>query len=232
MYSNEIYYEIISQQNKSIYVVIDLLDWAEEKVAELQGLVTGGSLSLSGDSSIRRTCSLDMTLQEDYDAITSAKNLISINKKIRLRIGVENNLEKYKHLGEKVWFNLGIFILTSCSLSTNLESTTLSLQAQDKMVLLTGDVGGVIPGMLEVNKTYDEDNNFQYQKIEEIIRYAVVGLGGENPAKVIINDIPEYIKAPMIYHDSQGRTLTLLDWRVVPKGTPGSVTYKTGDYIG
>ena len=232
MYSNEIYYEIISQQNKSIYVVIDLLDWAEEKITELQGLVTGGSLSLSGDSSIRRTCSLDMTLQEDYDAITSAKNLISINKKIRLRIGVENNLEKYKHLGEKVWFNLGIFILTSCSLSTNLESTTLSLQAQDKMVLLTGDVGGVIPGMLEVNKTYDEDNNFQYQTIEEIIRYAVVGLGGENPAKVIINDIPEYIKAPMIYHDSQGRTLTLLDWRVVPKGTPGSTTYKTGDYIG
>ena len=118
MYSNEIYYEIISQQNKSIYVVIDLLDWAEEKIAELQGLVTGGSLSLSGDSSIRRTCSLDMTLQEDYDAITSAKNLISINKKIRLRIGVENNLEKYKHLGEKVWFNLGIFILTSCSVIT------------------------------------------------------------------------------------------------------------------
>ena len=40
MYSNEIYYEIISQQNKSIYVVIDLLDWAEEKIAELQVLVT------------------------------------------------------------------------------------------------------------------------------------------------------------------------------------------------
>ena len=139
MYSNEIYYEIISQQNKSIYVVIDLLDWTEEKIAELQGLVTGGSLSLSGDSSIRRTCSLDMTLQEDYDAITSAKNLISINKKIRLKVGVENNLEKYKHLGEKVWFNLGIFILTSCSLNAGLESTTLSLQAQDKMVLLTGE---------------------------------------------------------------------------------------------
>lgn len=233
MYSNEIYYNIISQQNKSIYVVIDLLDWAEDKIAELQGIVTGGSLSLQGDSSVRRTCSLDMTLQEDYADLTSTKNLISINKKIRIKIGVENNLEKYAHLGEKVWFNLGIFILTSCAINTVLESTTLNITAQDKMVLLTGDVGGEISGMLEVNKIYDENDNVTYQTVEEIIRYAVVGLGGENPAKVIINDIPEFIKAPMIYYNETGQLLTLnKNWEVVPRGTADSTTYKTGDYVG
>ena len=63
MYSNEIYYEIISQQNKSREVGIDLLDWAEEKVAERQGGVTVGRRNLAGDSSIRRTCSLYMTSQ-------------------------------------------------------------------------------------------------------------------------------------------------------------------------
>ena len=51
------------ERNKTLYIKIVLLDFAENPIEEIQGRVSDGSLSLDGDSAIRRTCNL--TLQVD-----------------------------------------------------------------------------------------------------------------------------------------------------------------------
>ena len=38
------------------FVKITVLDWLERPIKEVQGIVTGGSLNLAGNSSVRRTC--------------------------------------------------------------------------------------------------------------------------------------------------------------------------------
>lgn len=64
------------------FVKITLLDWDENPLQEIQGIATGGSISLNGNSSVRRTCSLTMAVKSISDgAISDTKNLISINKK-------------------------------------------------------------------------------------------------------------------------------------------------------
>ncbi len=206
MYSNNILYDIIAQQTKSIYSVIELLNWEEEKIDEIQGVVSDGSLNISGDSSIRRTCSLTMNVKDGMESITDPNNLISMNKKIKIKLGVSNNLPQYREMGDVVWFNLGIFILTNANMNRSLSGNSLSITAQDKMALLTGDIGGVIEGMLEVNRVavIDDDGNesLSVLSIPEIIYYAVAGLGGENRSKIIINDVPTEIKTPMIWSGS------------------------------
>ncbi len=204
MYSNDILYDIIAQQTKSIYSIIELLDWEEEKIDEIQGVVSDGSLNISGDSSVRRTCSLTMNVKEGMESITDPNNLISMNKKIKIKLGVSNNLPQYQEMGDVVWFNLGIFILTSANMNRSLSGNSLSITAQDKMALLTGDIGGIIEGMLEVNRVavIDDEGNesLSMLSIPEIIYYAVAGLGGEDRSKIIINDVPTEIKTPMMWY--------------------------------
>ena len=48
--------EINSNRQQTQYVKITLLDWEENPIEEIQGLTTGGSINLNGDSAVRRTC--------------------------------------------------------------------------------------------------------------------------------------------------------------------------------
>ena len=56
MLSNNLAYKILSQKYKTLFIKIDLLDWSEEKIGEIGGMATSGSLSIQGNSSTRRTC--------------------------------------------------------------------------------------------------------------------------------------------------------------------------------
>ena len=85
------------QRLKNYYIKITLLDWEEQPIQEIQGMATGGSLSINGDSSVRRTCSLSMIVKdEEYAHITNINNLFSLNKKFYLEVGYENRTDKYK----------------------------------------------------------------------------------------------------------------------------------------
>jgi hypothetical protein len=60
-------------------------------------MATGGSININGDSSVRRTCTLNMTIKNIEDAkISDAKNLISIGRKIFLEIGLSNHTGLYE----------------------------------------------------------------------------------------------------------------------------------------
>ena len=69
MLSNNLAYKILSQKYKTLFIKIDLLDWSEEKIGEIAGMASSGSLSIQGNSSTRRTCSLTMEVQNNLENI-------------------------------------------------------------------------------------------------------------------------------------------------------------------
>jgi hypothetical protein len=76
------------KHNKVHYVKITVINPPEDANGEIQGIITGGTINVNGSSSIRRTGSLQMIATADNKNITNVDNLISINKKIKVEIGL------------------------------------------------------------------------------------------------------------------------------------------------
>lgn len=178
--------------NKQQLIKIIALDSNEEALQEIQGQIINGSLNLDGKSSVRRTGSLTFLPQDQNKTMEEVKMLISKNKKIKIEIGIKNTTDEYlEH--SFIWFPLGLFIITDVSFSYGTQGVNISLQLKDKMCLLNGDCGGVIPAAVNFSKydTIDENNEIItldvpiYNIIYELVNH----FGGEELNKIIIRDI-------------------------------------------
>ena len=200
------------------FVKITVLDWLERPIKEVQGIVTGGSLNLAGNSSVRRTCNLSVYVEDnaDYLNVLNVDNLFSLNKKFYLEIGYTNNTNKYPEY-DIIWFPQGLFVITGCSISHSTSGVTISLQGKDKMCLLNGEVGGIIPASTQFDEyeTIDENGDWVITRplIIQIIRELVNHFGGEQLSKIIISDVDTRIKQVMkwignepIYYNSSSVT--------------------------
>jgi hypothetical protein len=179
-----------------------LLTWEEIKIKEIQGLVTDGSLSVDGNSPLRRSLNMNIVLDSDTYYAPETANEITISKKISVLIGLKNNTyygrfpdlstEETKHLSEPIiWFNLGVFVPTEVSLTHDIQNSSISISAQDKMVLLNGDIGGQLGYDIEfVNTVTDEDLPYQ-----TIIKDAVSRFGGIDQSRVLVSDVPFYAES-------------------------------------
>ena len=86
-----------------------------------------GSLSINGAAGIRRTISFNMLVAEDTNNLTNLNNLISMNKKCKVYIGIKNYLIQYKNYGEIIWFPLGLYIISKASISVQTNSVQISI---------------------------------------------------------------------------------------------------------
>ena len=189
------------QKIQEQYAKITLLDWLENPIQDIQGIVTGGNVNLNGQSSIRRTCNLSVFIKEDkYAGVTNIDNLISINKKIRLAIGIKNTTKYYTDY-PILWFPLGVYVMINPSIQHSTTGSTISVQLKDKMCLLNGECGGKIAASVQFDQyeTIDEDGNWVIERpvIQQIIRELVNHFGGEQLSKIIISDIDTRIKKVM-----------------------------------
>ena len=187
--------QIDKQKIKEQYIKIICLDWAERPLQEVQGRCTGGSLNLSGSSSVRRTCNLSMVAEERENDLTNLDNLFSTNKRIEVEVGFLNTTNLYTQF-DIIWFPLGIYVIKTPSLTHNTNSVDISLTLEDKMCLLNGTMGGKFPASVELSRMEDEFGNLSYPTLYQIIMEVVHHFGGEQISKIIINDLNEYIKVP------------------------------------
>lgn len=193
--------EIDNLQIKTQFVKFTILDWLENPIQEIQGITTGGSENLDGNSAMRRSANLTVQIQnEELSNVTNVNNLFSINKKIYLEIGFKNTTEKYKEY-PIIWFPQGLYIITSSSINHSSSGVNLSLQLKDKMCLLNGDCGGKLPASTQFDsyETIDENGNYVINKstIVQIIREAVNHWGREQLGKIIISDLDTKVKMAM-----------------------------------
>ena len=192
----------IEQNNiQELYAKITLLDWKENPIQEIQGIVTGGNLNLDGQSCMRRTCNLTVFVEEEsYSGVTKIDNLISINKKMYLEIGYKNLTNKYRNYSI-IWLPQGLFVIINPNISRSTSGTTINIQIKDKMCLLNGEVGGVLPSSIRFDEydTLDENGNWIISSpvIIQIIKELVNHIGGEQLGKIIVSDIDNRIKKVM-----------------------------------
>ena len=238
---------LTKEKIKTVYARINILNKEELPIAKIEGKVVNGSINIQGNAAVRRTGSISLAVDEEMTNITNVNNIISMNKKISIFIGIENDINI--HYDKIIWFPLGIFVMTQPSISHSLGNINISLSFKDKMCLLNGECGGGLPtsvtfheydqviGYEEVEQLPAEMNDYTIyaikkenkityhqwdkargwvigdpalagttiskpQKIFDIIQSAVINYGGENPAKIFINDVPLEIKSSVRYTGS------------------------------
>ena len=96
---------------------------------------------------------------------------------------------------------MGTFVIINPSLNHSTSGITLSLQLKDKMCLLNGECGGVIPASTQFDEyeTINESGSYVLERpvITQIITEAVNHFGGEQLSKIIISDLDTKVKQTM-----------------------------------
>lgn len=150
---NDFLIKLNNDRNRTIYAHVISLNQYEHPIEALEGVVTAGSITIDGESAVRRTCSLTL----------SAKNLNinnvywGITTKVKIEIGLQNNIVGYEKYGDIIWFKQGVFILTDFKTTQTINNYTINLTGKDKMCLLNGDVSGNLPASV-VFDSYDESS--------------------------------------------------------------------------
>ena len=127
-----------AKRNRVTYARITSLTLDNLPVERIEGVFTGGSVSIDGSSAVRRICNLTMTTKN-----LNMNNIYwGLTTRVKIEIGLENNLVEYKQYPDIIWFPLGVYIITDFKTSNQVNSYTITLSGKDKMCLLNGDVGG------------------------------------------------------------------------------------------
>lgn len=190
---------------REVYAKIISLSWDERAIAEITGNIASGNITVDGSSSTRRTCSLTILT----DNLKSELNQVDwgINTKFAVLIGLKNYIDdRYDDI---IWFQQGVFIITSFNQTSNTSGYTISIQGKDKMCLLDGTIGGALAADNDFGKlvVIDDDGNetYEYIEIKNIIQDSVHKYGLEPYENIVISDIDDV-------------AVELLDYKVANQG--------------
>ena len=197
-------FQLDNLHNKKKYLKMILMDFQENAICEIQGRAVSGTVNVDGNSSVRRTCNFAMVFKtEEVSDPINFENYVAPNRKFQLYIGLENPFPEYQQYGEIVWFNLGLYIISTYSLSYSTQGVNITIAAQDKMCMLNGSVGGTLPASTIFHEKYTYNNDdtitIEYPSIVQIIREAVNHFGEEALNKIIISDLDENVRVLVDY---------------------------------
>ena len=190
------------EKEREIYARVISLNFDEEPIEEITGKVTSGSINIDGKSAVRRTCSLTLVAKEmnihDY--------YWGMNTKFFLEIGMKNNINP--EYDDIIWFPQGLYLISTFNTSQSVNNYTISLQGKDKMVLLNGEIGGIITALTHDFGTVDvqqPDGSIMNEKIpiKKIIQSAVHTFAKEPMRNIIINDVDDYGVELMEYRGNE-----------------------------
>ncbi|SCG82734.1 hypothetical protein DW1_1161 [Proteiniborus sp. DW1] len=119
------------------------------KVGELQGNTTGGSIDINNNSTIRRTCSIDMVIT-DSSFLVSEDSKIWMDKWFKVELGIRN-----LKTDNIVWFNKGIFAINNPSIKYNSSTKSLHIEGLDLMCTLDGTLGGELGIVTKIQTNVD-----------------------------------------------------------------------------
>ena len=176
------------QQHKTIYSKITSLTKDEIPQETIEGRFTQGSINVDGTSALRRTCSLTMVTEDT----TFSDFYWTQETKFKLEVGLSNTIDPT--FPDIIWFNQGIYLITSFNKQLSLNNCTISLSGKDKMCLLNGDLGGTLSSSVDFGKIEEESADgaswvIRSLPIKEIILNLVHQYGGEPLHNIIINDL-------------------------------------------
>ena len=89
---------------KTQYIKITILDNTDCPLRAIEGRATGGSININGSSAMRRSGSLTLVTElidkpksqlDIMYEVTNIKSMISINKRVKIEIGIENSGQQF-----------------------------------------------------------------------------------------------------------------------------------------
>lgn len=205
--------DLAEQRERTVYARIEMLNMQEEPEEEVFGRVTQGTITIDGNSSVRRSFSLTMIPEKEqyYNNYE-----LGLHRKIRLFIGLKNLVNK--NYDDVIWFKQGTFLLSAFNVSQSVNSYSISIQGKDKMCKLNGELGGMIESLTaDFGKltSYERDakgkliTTIEDIPIKTIIREAVHKYGNEPYQNIILNDLDEVGLELMEYRGSKEKPLYL-----------------------
>lgn len=170
-YPIEVLNYIDSLTDRTEFTAVEVFNNEEKFLARIEGDATGGTLSLTNQSSMRRTGSLNLLVPE-YERgmygmdimheVTNMETLISMNKIVRVWKGIENTELAFSTFNadgtikeelwsqDKVfWFNMGTYLLSNASVTYNNQGIQVALKLNDQMARLNGEAGGTIASKVQ-----------------------------------------------------------------------------------
>ena len=182
---------------RTVYIKLVLLDKNERPLESIAGRASQGSISINGQSVLRRTCNITLI----PDSLNFNNYLWTLNNKFKVEIGIlaeDNNI---------LWFPQGIYAITTFSASLTSSNYSVSIQGQDKMVFLNGTIGGHFSASLDAGREEIEYPNglivYRDRPLKDIIRDVVHRFGGELQHNIIINDLEDSGKILQAYAHSK-----------------------------
>lgn len=181
---------ILNHNLRKQYVKIELLDWYENVTEEITGIVKTGNYSENGTNMSRRNLTLTFSsVNQDNELLI---NKLQISKKIKVYFGLQNYTQS--NIKEDiVWFNLGIFVPVSVSLSHSEATSSINLSCSDKMCLLNGTIGGMVSAPTTFT-TKDDEGKYHSMSWRDIFINTATTIGNENSGKIIIENVPDIIR--------------------------------------
>ena len=129
---------IVNQNIKELFVKIELLNKSYKVIYSFEGNLISDSFSISSDSNVRRTYSVDLVV-DDSSLFVGTDKKIWMDKYIRPYVGIKNI-----RTNEIQWYLKGTYTMLDFNYSYNQTTNTLSLSCSDLMSELNGERNGVI----------------------------------------------------------------------------------------
>ena len=192
---------------------IEVLDADRKIIGTLESDLTGGNMSINGESDIRRTAGfvLQPTLREKIKL--TENSLLWLNKDIRISVGLFN-----RRTGQYQYYPLGTYLYENASGAYDAVSDNLSVNCADFMKKLDGTKNGQLGSLLIRYPAYEEN-----ETTGEVIRYNVIRDAVietlEKLAHITnhrIDDIGEYKAMPDYFDDWQKYREENITWNAIP----------------
>ena len=153
--------KLITQNILELRFKMEIYDDDNHILDTLEGGVVGGSLSINADSDVRRTFNVDIIPNRQFDIRIKENNLIWINRKVKLYIGINDKLRN-----EYIWYPQGVYVFTNTSISYDATTNQVNVSCSDMVVKLDGTKNGQLGQQIIKFPAYEED-----EETGEVIKY-------------------------------------------------------------
>lgn len=130
--------DILKSRHREMELRVTLLNSTLQPLEDMQGVIVSGSLNLTADSPIRRTCSFTLFAKDKHYKL-DAYARIWLDKFVRLELVLQNARQD-----RQLIYPLGIFVFDSCSSVYAATDKYMSISCSDLMSMLNGTQNGQI----------------------------------------------------------------------------------------
>ena len=176
---------VCNQDVQDIYVKLYIMDKDDNILDEISGQINDGTIDMDGTANIQRQVS-NLKIILDNASINKllpnkSDSLIWTNKYFQLLVGIRDLLKKPNDSDYIHYFNMGIFLYKTAELNYSTTESSVTINGLDKMCKFTGDLGGSFENDIKIENSG--------VPITEAVRHIAVDLGGENPNKLLLDNV-------------------------------------------